>query len=106
MARPESQGIDVTPGLETHIAVRLTQVERLQYPYRSNCTKDFPSDYADFAPMNNVYSEENCLVACRRMRIYDACECYESFDIERYADRDATLATTNVPQLCKDVRNC
>ena len=93
----------MSPGTETNIAVGVTQVSRLPHPYKSDCTSDFPEEYADYAPMNNEYSEANCRFACRVYHIYEACQCYETFGIQRFANVNASLRMTNVSTACFDV---
>ena len=83
--RPDAYGVDVAPGVETHIGVRVTRVTRLPAPYESNCLSEFPTAYAPFAPVDNEYSEDNCRTACVAVHVLRECQCYLSYDIQRFA---------------------
>lgn len=94
-AFPEEEGIDVSPGFVTHIAIERTLVERLPSPY-NDCMdnlKDSKFDYLikkseTIQVMKEVfnmtrYDQKLCLKMCLQKFIMDNCNCTD-FTLPKY----------------------
>ena len=94
--RPDAYGVDFAAGQETAIGVKLTSISRLAAPYKSGCLRSFPARFAPFAPMDNEYSEDNCRGACVAAAVLAECNCYLSYDIQRFL----VTPTGNISRTC------
>lgn len=80
-------GIDVSVGYQTNIAISRTMVKRKPYPY-SNCIEDHLSSknlqknpllqtIVKKYPQMNKYSQNFCIKICHQEFLFKMCECYD-----------------------------
>ena len=54
---PNDDGVNAAVSELTSIAVRVRQVSRLEAPYKSNCTNEFPAAYKYVAWRSSNYAQ-------------------------------------------------
>lgn len=103
----ESEGIDISTGSETNIAVFKHVKESLGIPY-SNCQSVDNVNLADnisteyvklFAASNLTYRSVDCYSVCYQTKVLDACGC-----IDLHVKFD-NLKKINVPKFCNHKHN-
>jgi hypothetical protein len=85
---PEENGIDISPGYQTNIALSRTYVKNLDWPY-NQCLDDLVNDkYSHLIKNSDIlqkiksigeieYDQNLCLKLCLQKYISDMCKCYD-----------------------------
>ena len=86
-----SKGLSLMPGTETNVGLTSKKIQRLQQPFKSNCTNEFEAER-----VNNItgnwyrYSSTICKGMCYGSIFYEVCGCVhpsfiEGVSLERWA---------------------
>ena len=100
LAEPAKNGFNIRPGLLTSVAVKMLRFNRLEAPFETNCSMDFPLLYAEFAVPQVHYSVEECQNACIRREIWIQCKCYEFYNIVKYLPMKHLFNPEETPDYC------
>ncbi|GIY39361.1 acid-sensing ion channel 5 [Caerostris darwini] len=90
MPDPESDGVSIFPGYETHISLRQSVIRRLPAPYKDECIS-----YTD-NPL--LQSQAQCMQDCLQEYNYKQCGCVEPSLPTKSNMRHCTV--TNTTELC------
>lgn len=71
---PSENGINISPGFETHIAITKSSVQRLPPPYRDHCF-----DYKSKTTKSSFSSQLECIRNCTQERNFLRCSCVDPF---------------------------
>ncbi|XP_035228122.1 acid-sensing ion channel 1-like [Stegodyphus dumicola] len=95
---PSEEGLSVSPGFETNIAVSKITFSRLPYPYKDKCI-----------PYQSGDNQRKCEAKCFRDAMYSACSCQLPFqDVARdarYCDLENDAEICCIFQKVKEIEN-
>ncbi|XP_071794574.1 acid-sensing ion channel 1A-like [Asterias amurensis] len=97
MPFPEDEGITVSPGQETFIAVKKVKLDRKKAPFITNCTTTHSTIFSDI--FNVSYSKQACEKSCLAGFVLKSCGCAD----QRYGyniSQPPCLSTNITQELC------